>query len=377
MNKIKKIKLPKIGKIDWNKVKQINFDSFSKFSNKKQTFFAKRLSFLIKAGVPMLESMHVLRKQTKSKAEIKVLNKVILDISNGQSLATSLGRFKGVFGNFAINIIKAGESSGTLMQNLNYLADELSKKEILRKKIMSALLYPIIITIATFGITGMLIVYIFPKILPIFQSLKADLPLSTKIVIFFSDVVRNYSVYIFLFLVISVITITVLNRKIPKVKFVWHGVILRVPFVGPITQNYNLTNSTRTLGLLLKSGLSLTESLMITTDTTENVQFKKAYNDISKGVIKGKSISESITAPSYIFPEMLVHMVSIGEKSGNLSNTLIYLSEYFENEFDDQTKNLSSSIEPILMIVMGILVGFIAISIITPIYGITQHLNPR
>src|SRR3989338_6590936 len=115
--------------------------SYASFSIKKQTFFAKRLSFLIKAGVPMLESMHVIKKQAKSKNDIRIFNKIIADVANGQTLAASLGRFKGVFGNFAINIIRAGESSGSLNQSLNYLAEELKKKEILRKKIMSALLY--------------------------------------------------------------------------------------------------------------------------------------------------------------------------------------------------------------------------------------------
>jgi len=243
-----KFKIPKKMKVI--KMGEMSFFSYTKFSVKKQTFFAKRLSFLIKAGVPMLESIHVIRKQTKSKSEIKVFDRVIVDVSNGQTLAVSLGRFKGVFGNFAINIIKAGESSGTLTQNLNYLADELKKKEILKKKIMSALLYPFIITIATFGITGMLIVYIFPKILPIFQSLNAELPLSTKIIIFLSNTVRNYGFFIFLGLVILSIISFFLIKKVPRIRFIFHGLILRIPLFGALTRNYNLTNTTRTPGTL-------------------------------------------------------------------------------------------------------------------------------
>ena len=378
-SKLKFPKFPKRAIVSQSKKKTLDFSffSFSKFSIKKQTFFAKRLSFLIKAGVPMLESVHVIRKKTKSRSEIKVFDRVITDISNGQSLATSLAKFKGVFGNFAINIIKAGESSGTLVKNLSYLADELKKKELLRKKIMSALLYPVIITVATFGITGMLIVYIFPKILPIFTSLKAELPLSTRIIIWLSNGIRNYGLYIFLGLVIISIITYIIVKKVPTAKFIFHGLIFRVPFTGVIAKNYNLTNTTRTLGLLLKSGLSLTESLLITADTTENVQYKKAFDKISTGVMKGKNMSEIIAQFPSLFPEMLSHMISVGEKTGNLSNTLIYLSEYYENEFEEQTKNLSSSIEPVLMIVMGILVGFVAISIITPIYGITQHLQVK
>ena len=367
MPKFSEVKMPKLG--------EVSFLSYTKFSIKKQTFFAKRLSFLIKAGVPMLESIHVIQKQTKSKNEIKIFSKVISDISNGQSLASSLGKFKGVFGNFAINIIKAGESSGTLTQNLNYLADELKKKEMLRKKILSALLYPVIVTLATFGITGVLIVYIFPKILPIFKSLNADLPLSTKIIIFISETIRHHGFLIFGILILLIIATVLMRKYVPKVRLFFDGFILRIPLFGEIAKNYNLTNTMRTLGLLLKSGLSLNEALAITADTTENMQYKRAFANISDGVMKGKNVSELLSNHPAIFPDMLGHMVSIGEKSGNLSSTLLYLSEFYENEFDDLTKNLSSSIEPVLMIVMGVLVGFVAVSVITPIYEITNSLK--
>ncbi|OGI82474.1 hypothetical protein A3I95_02665 [Candidatus Nomurabacteria bacterium RIFCSPLOWO2_02_FULL_44_12] len=372
-----KIKIPKFSKLKKIKFPKLDFSFPARFSVKKQTFFAKRLSFLIRAGVPMLESLHVIKEQTKSKSEIKVFSRVLSDVTNGQTLAVSLARFKGVFGNFAINIIKAGESSGTLIQSLNYLADELKKKEILRKKIMSALLYPIIITIATFGITGLLIVYIFPKILPIFASLKAELPLSTRMIIAISNVVRNDGWYIFFGLAIIAAVVMVLIKKVHQVRFIYDGLILRVPLFGGIAKKYNLTNTLRTLGLLLKSGLTLTESLLITSDTTHNVQYKKAFNDTSMAVMRGKNMSDIFRQFPSLFPDMVGHMIGVGEKSGNLSTTLIYLSEYYENEFDDQTKNLSSSIEPALMIIMGVLVGFVAISIITPIYGITQHLTPK
>ena len=375
-----KISLPKIK--NWGRRKSNNFKttemgffSYAKFSIKNQTFFAKRLSFLIKAGVPMLESIHVIKEQTKSKIEVKVFERIIADVSNGQTLSGSLSRFKKVFGNFAINIIKAGENSGTLMDNLNYLADELKKKELLHKKIRSAMLYPIIVTIATFGIISFLTAYIFPKIIPLFQSLNAKLPLSTRAIIYLTDLIRNDGLWILLGLIIVIVGIVVMIKNVQKVRFAYDGLILRIPIFGPMVLNYNLTNTTRTLGLLLKSGISLTEALVITTDTTENVRYKDAFSNISAGIMKGKTLSELINKYRAVFPLMLVHMISIGEKSGNLSNTLIYLSEYYENEFDEQTKNLSSTIEPVLMIIMGVMVGFVAISVITPIYEITNSIH--
>lgn len=375
---LKNLKSPNFKSFDFKKInlKNINFPSgTSKLSTKKQTFFAKRLSFLIKSGVAMVESITLIRDQTKSKSEILIFNKIIADVKNGKSLAMSLERCRGTFGNFAINIIKAGESSGTLTQNLNYLAEELKKKEMLRKKIMSALLYPIIITIATFGITGFLVMYIFPKITPIFSSMKITLPVTTRFLIWVTNAVRDYGVFIFLGIFILVTAIVLIIKKVKKAHFFYDSLILRLPLTGPIAKNYNLTNICRTLGLLLKSGISVTEALVITSNTTENLPYKRSLYEISRGVAKGKTISELISLYPNIFPAMLGHMISIGERSGNLSDTLIYLSEFYENEFDDQTKNLSSSIEPVLMIVMGVTVGFVAISVITPIYEITTNIN--
>lgn len=357
------------------KFQDLNYLFYGGFSTKKQTFFAKRLSFLIQAGVPVLESLHLIRKQAKSKSEGKIMERVIADLANGQTLATSLERWKKVFSPFTVNVIRAGETSGTLTANLNYLASELKKKESLRRKILSALLYPIIVTIATFGITALLIVYIFPKILPVFQSLDATLPLSTRIVIFLSETIRDYGLWILLGIALLWIGLGLLVKYLPRARFIRDGLILQVPFFGAITKNYNLANVTRTMGLLLRSGLPLSEALAVTADTTENTRYKNALTEVSEGAIKGKAIAELMAQAPGVFPDMTVHMLSVGERSGNLSNTLIYLSEYYENEFDELTKNLSSSIEPVLMIIMGLIVGFVAISVITPIYEITNTLQ--
>ncbi len=351
------------------------FSSYASFSTKKQTFFAKRLSFLIRAGVPMLESIHVIKEQTKSKGEIRIYEKIITDVSNGQTLSNSLRKFKKVFGNFTINVVKAGESSGTLIQNLNYLADELKKKEILRKKIMSALLYPAIITVATFSIVGFLTIYIFPKIMPIFSSMSVKLPFTTRAIIWFSSTMKEHWLIIFLMIAAIIIIIVMSIRLSTKVRYAYDGFLMRLPIFGGIVKNYNLTNTMRTLGLLLRSGTTFTEALIVTSETTDNVRYKEAFVTLSEGIMKGKGMSELIMQFPFIFPPMLKHMISIGEKSGNLSNTLTYLSEYYEHEFEEQTKNLSSTIEPVLMIVMGVLVGFVAISVIAPIYELTSNLQ--
>jgi type II secretory pathway component PulF len=156
----------------------------NKFSQKEQILFAKRMGFLMRAGMPILESLVLLKKQTKSKSANKIFQQIILDVSGGQFLSGSLAKFKGTFGDFAINIIKVGEQSGILSQNLNYLAEELTKKSQMRRKILGALFYPVFIVAATLVLILVLTIFVFPKVLPIFSGVNLNLPISTKILIF-------------------------------------------------------------------------------------------------------------------------------------------------------------------------------------------------
>ena len=355
-------------------MKNIQFFN-KKFSTKKQTFFAKRLSFLLKSGLPLLQSLELIHKQSKSNSESKLFEDILKDIRNGQSLSGSLNKFRNIFGNFSINVIRAGEQSGTLVQNLNYLAKELKKKQILRNKIQGSLLYPLLVTAATFGVTGFLTIYIFPKIIPIFQSLNKELPLSTKIVMWCTFTLKNHWLIILLASSCLLITAVAVIRRQEKIRMSYHGLLLKLPIFGSIIQDYNLTNTLRTLGILLESGIPLGNALITVSETTNNLQYSKAFQDFTSNILKGKTLSESMHTYPKLFKDVIPHMVAVGEKSGNLPETLIYLSEFYEQEFDDKTKNLSSTIEPALMIIMGIMVGFIAISVITPIYEITNNIK--
>ncbi|MEO5635160.1 MAG: type II secretion system F family protein [Candidatus Paceibacterota bacterium] len=359
-----------------SRLKSYSFSRTS-LSVKDQTFFVKRLSFLIKAGIPMRESLVMIREQTRKKGYALVLDTVIENISSGQNLATSLGRFKNTFGEFAINIIGFGEQSGILSENLEYVADELKKRQELRKKIISASVYPIIVTLATFGIVTFLMVYLFPKILPIFASLQYDLPLSTRIVIAISNFISDWGLLTFGILTVLIIGFSITLKKSTKVNFYFSKFLMKIPVIGKIMVDYNMANFTRTMGLLLRSGITMGEALPIAVKTTPNPVYKKEYKILSGVVNRGAKISTHLIGRRDLFPDVVTQIIAVGEHSGNLSNSLIYLSEMYEAEIDDFTKNLSSMVEPVLMIVMGILVGFIAISIITPIYGITQHLQVR
>lgn len=347
----------------------------SKFSLKQQTFFAKRLAFLINAGVPVLESLYILRDQTGTLGHSHILDQIIDDSANGQALSKSFAKFPKIFSQFAIHIIKVGESSGTLSQNLEYLSEELKQRQLLRRKVVSAFIYPVLITVATFGITGFLMLYLFPKIMPIFTSLHMELPLSTRVVIFLSTFFHNWGLA--LIAVVSVVTVAGIYavRTSERVHYLFDSLMLRVPVIGRMLKYYNVANASRTLGLLLSSGTRLSEALHVTAETTPNLVYREYYQSLGGVVNRGEKLSVFLLKHQDHFPDVFSHMVAVGERSGTLSDTLVYLSEMYDAEVDDFTKNLSTLVEPALMIFMGIMVGFIAISIITPIYGITQNLH--
>ena len=353
--------------------------SFSTFrpnlSLKEQTMFAKRLSLLVKAGVPLFESVSLLEKQTSGRANKKMFKRIRDDLASGQFLYKSLTRYPKVFGEFTINIIRIGETSGTLYANLRYLADEMDKKRVLRQKVIGALVYPSVIVIAAIAISALMTVFLFPKLLPVFRSLNVPLPLSTKILLAISNILLNYWYLIILGIFAILIVFFLLMRWHPF-RYMVHSIFLKFPIIGAMLKHYYLTNICRTLGTLFRSQVRVLEAIEIASDTTTNLIYKDRLQTLRTSITRGGKISSHFEKFPKLFPGMLSHMIAVGETTGSLSETLAYLGEIHEGELDEQTKRLSSVIEPVMMIGVGVMVGFIAVSIITPIYEVTQHLNP-
>ena len=347
---------------------------FLKVSLQEKILLTRNLAIMVRAGMPLLDSINLLQGQTKSKSLAKILSGVAADVSNGQFLSKSLDKYHNVFGDLFTNIIRIGETSGTLPENLNYLSDELKKKSELRKKVIGALIYPIVIVTATFGITLMMAIFIFPKITPVFASLHVDLPMSTKILIAVSDLLTKNGLSALGALAGLIIAFWGL-LKIYKIKFYSHLALIYLPLVGQMSRDVNIANFTRTLGMLLKSGIKIVEAINITSDTLSNLVYREELKKLAAHTQKGESISKYLSNHPRLFPPMLVNMISVGENTGNLSETLLYLADFYAARVDDITKNLSTALEPILMVVMGLTVGFVAISVISPIYQVTQTMG--
>jgi type IV pilus assembly protein PilC len=318
--------------------------------------------------------LHMIERQTQSRSMKKVLSVVITDVENGQFLSTSLKRYENILGGLFINIIRIGEASGTLAENLGFLADELKKKQDLHSKIISALIYPVIILLTTIGLILIVMFEVFPKILPVFKSFNVKLPLSTRILIAANQFLLHYWIWVGIGIILFFISASLLMR-IYRVQYAVQKTLIYTPIVGHLISTVYMSLFARTLSVLLKSGTKIIEALDITAGVIPNVVFKQALLGATEQVKNGAPLGKYLGNYPKIFPLMLSQMIEVSETAGTLDSTLSYLGEYYESELDDATKTLVSLLEPLLMISMGGIVGFIVLSILIPIYSISQVVN--
>lgn len=348
---------------------QISFSK--KISHLDRLMFTKHLSTMIKAGIPLVEAIQTLRDQGKAPILKNTLTQVSADIENGLTLAKSLAKHEQSFDQFYLSLVEVGEESGTLEQNLEFLAEQLKKDFDLRKKIQGAMLYPAIIFFAMIIMGGFISLAVLPKLVGFFEAFDVELPLTTKILLFFANFMEAYGVIFFISLIgFFVLLRMFLNSK--KVKPWWHKTLLKIPLFGEMTRNGQISRFSRNLGMLTKSGVPIIKSLETTADTLSNLKFKADVKKISKALSEGKnigSVMEKVSMPE--FPPLVAKMVAVGEKTGKLEDTLLYLAEFYEEEIDNISKNLTAILEPVLLLGIGLVVGFVALAIISPIYELT------
>lgn len=343
-------------------------------SQKEKMFFAEHLSLMIKGGIPISEALEILRKETKSWIFKKALDDILKRILEGERLNKSMERHPKVFNNFFRSIIRAGEEGGTLEENLKYLSFFLRSEYSLRKKILGALIYPVIILVIALVIVLIITFFVLPKLFKLFQSLEVQLPLSTKILLSSGSFLQKYWIFI-----LSGIFIYFLIMRILKTfrfaRFYIDKRNLFLPIFGRIEKNRNLAEFSQVFSALLKSGVPILEGLDICINTLQNEVYRKKLLQIRFGVERGEKISKGLKKFPKIFPLIFSQMVLVGEKTGSLEESFLYLAEFYEREVDGAVKNLSSLIEPILLVLVGFFVAFVALSIITPIYQITSGLR--
>ncbi len=335
--------------------------------------FTRQLSMMLNAGLTLIDALNILKQQTVKKSYSDLLEDIDKEIKGGNSLYNALRKHKNYFSNLYIALVRSGEASGKLNEILLKLADTLEREKEFKSKISSALIYPIIIIVAMIGVMFVMITFVIPKLLGLYKDFNIDLPLTTKILIFISNIMVKMWPLI-LMMIFGLFIIVPRLLKIEAIRYRIDEKILKVPVFGQIIQKAALVNTTRTLSILIKSGISILDGLQIVTDITDNLVYKKVFDQIYKEVEKGKTLGSALNNAG-IFPPILIQMTTVGEETGHLDETYEKISKYFEMESELALKSATALIEPAILVFLGIGVGFLVMSVITPIYNLTTSFK--
>jgi len=354
---------------------KLHFFGFGRLSLVNQLLFIKHFETMLKSGISLSEILDVISEQSPSKKFRRIVGEVADRVRSGQSISDALARYPKAFSPLITNVVKAGEESGTLEKNLEFLAGELEDRLELRQNIRSASFYPAIILSATFGLGLVLVYFVMPKITKLFKTLSFKMPWETRLLIWVGDMMDKHGALIIGGIVLALILLNLLIKQ-KFFKPIWHWFIIKLPVIGRLMVNYNLVLMNRTLGVLLRSGLTIDKSIMIMIDTTSNMVYQKKYRKILPEIKRGKKFSDVLadfhqSRRQPLFPLMVIKMIGVGEKSGRLDESLFYLAEYYGKEVEHTSKNLTTVLEPILLLAIGLIIGFVAVSVISPIYQIT------
>lgn len=345
---------------------------FSGISLKDKMMFARHLGVMLSSGLSIPRSLDVISGQTKSRRFKKVLAKIEEEVKTGSTLADSLAG-AGVFDELSVNMIRVGEVGGNLEEVLALLADQLEKEHNLISKVRGAMYYPAVIFVVMIGIGIAMMTYVVPQLTSVFSDVQATLPASTRMIINVSNFMSAHKLLV-LFLSLFVLFGTIFFFKTKFGKRTSAFLFLKVPVIKNITIKVNNARFARIYGSLIKSGVPVVESLKIISETLANRYYQEAFKKFMAEVQKGKPLHEGLVAFPKLFPMLVVQMVEVGEETGKTVEILGGLAHFYEEEIDQVTKNLSSIIEPVLMVIIGSAVGFFAISMLTPIYSVMENM---
>lgn len=348
---------------------------YRKFNLTQQIYFSQRLSLLLQSGISIVEALTMMMNVEASVQYKRAYKFLIENIQQGVSLSKAIKNAKFSFNNLLVTLIQNGESSGHLGEALHQAYTHLEKKGEMKKKLISSLLYPCFIIVATIAMTLFLILYIFPKIVPLLSSLDIELPLITRIVQAIYHFCISYGLWTVVGVFLGVFVFRLLVIRSIKFKRVWHSSIVSVPFAHDYIKVYLMASFCSIGEMLLSSGKGVPDLLLFSESSARNVIYKKVFLNMREMTIQGVSFSISLKKNEKYFPKLLVDMSILGERTGNLALMLGHCSRIFEQDIDNALKRFSSLIEPCLMVFMGLIVGSVALSIILPVYEITNHLS--
>lgn len=350
------------------------FDRFKTVPLKEKMTFTRNLSVMVSSGLTISRAVLNLSLQTKNKTFRKMLESVNDDLQAGKTLSEGLAKYPTVFNELFVNMVYVGEVSGNLEQVLDILALQLEKENDLLSKVRGALIYPSVIVVAMIGIGVLMLTYILPKITGTFKEMDVELPATTKIIMAMSDFLRTHAVLSIVVFVAMIVAIKLFSTTKVGKRF-FDFLYLHLPIVGNIIVKVNCARFARIYSSLLKSGVSVVSALTIISKTLSNVYYKDVLDEALLEVQKGVELSKVIGKYERIFPLLVSQILSVGEETGKTETVLQRLAEFYEEEVSQITKNMSSIIEPILMLFIGGGVGFFAVAMLQPMYSVLENIK--
>ena len=365
-------KLIKKGAAKKKEKKKSSGSSFfkKKISPQDTVIFSKQFATMVKAGLPILSTLSNLRDQTEHPTMKEIIEDIRKSLEGGVTLSKCFSKYPKVFDNIYVNLIKAGEASGKLDLFLLKLVDSLEKKEAIKKKIKGALMYPAVMFIVAMSVMVFMLTNVVPVFAEMYAGMGVALPTPTAVILNASDFMRGTGgKMVLLTLVISYAIFKYTTTKIEKIKYIWHGRVLKLPIFGPMILKSMLARIALVMGNLSAAGVNLLESIEIAKSVSTNVVVTEALENVKKGVFSGDTLTK-LFLKEPIFPPTFSQLISVGEQTGSLDEMFTAVASYYEEEFDTAVENMSTLIEPIMIVFMGSMIGGLMIAMYSPIFNI-------
>lgn len=339
----------------------------------QKVMFAKNLGVMVGAGLSLPRALEALRSETSHAYFKTVMGDIEERIKQGMPLSEALRAYPRVFSELFAAMVAAGEKTGKLEESFAILTHQMENDYQLRKRVRGALMYPAIVLLAMIGVGVLMLVTIVPTLVSTFEELGVELPVTTRVIIAVSNFLLTQGLWALGMFIALLIGANMLIHR-PPVRRMLQKFLLMTPLIGTLTQKINTARTARTLSSLLSAGVQMLEALTITARVLTHHRYRGALERATEEIQKGKTLSATIKSDDDLFPQLFVEMVAVGEETGKLSFMLQEIADFYESEVEESTKNLSSIVEPILMIVIGTVVGFFAVSMITPLYSMLGNI---
>ncbi len=336
--------------------------------------FARNMGSMIQAGLPASRALTVLSRQTKNKVFQKILDTLNENISKGKTLSDAMTAYPKVFSSLFISMVRAGEESGTLADAMKVVALQMDRSYALSRRVKGALMYPAVVMSAMVVVGVIMLTYVVPTLTKTFSDLNVKLPSSTLFIMSISDLLRNHGILVLLGLIVIIAAIMLWKRQ-PQGKSVIDYVVLKIPVIGGIIKEVNTARTARTLSSLLNSGVDMVDAIKITADVVQNVHYKAVLNKAQEVIKKGDPISKTFTENEKLYPTFIAEMMSVGEETGKMGEMLLGVAVFYEDDVEQKTKDMSTIIEPVIMVVLAAGVGFFAVAMISPMYSLVNVIS--